>query len=365
MMKWTAIAHPGLEKVVEAELREFGFTTEMEPGAVKFTGEPGRVRGVMPLLRTPDRLLLEVVEARFQNSDGLAALVRAQKWKDLITPEATIDVDVHGAGAGLRFKDSVEKRVTWAIHEALKGPRIPERYGRPRLTQRVSIRANGDRATISLDVGGDLLYRRGWRTDVSKAPIRENIAAALIRLSGWTPDAPLVDPFCGSGTIPIEAALMAAGRSAFVRTTFACEEWPMFRGKRIEVQKTRSMAAQISGSDRDARVIQAAQANAARAGVTPRFETLDITNRSAPAERGFIVTNPPWGHRLNGEVGGKVIPATDIFIRFGTAMMEHFPKWRVVFLAPELALAKRVSPDVRALATFPNGGVRVTAWSVG
>lgn len=364
-MKWTAIAHPGLEKVVEAELREHGFQTTMEPGAVTFEGDPGKVRGALALLRTPDRVMLEIAEGRFPNSDGLAALVRAQKWKDLVTPEATIDVDVHGHGAGLRFKASIEKRVAWAIQEALKGPRIPERYGRPRLTQRVSIRAVGDRATISLDAGGDLLYRRGWRTDVSKAPIRENIAAALIRLSGWSPDAPLLDPFCGSGTIPIEAALLAAGRSPFVKTMLALEEWPMFRGQKLTAPKTRSYAPQIYGSDRDPKVIAAAQANAKRAGVNPRLDVVEITERGAPADRGFIVTNPPWGHRLNGEAGGRIIPATDIFIRFGTTVLERFPGWRVVFLAPELELARRVSPKVQALATFPNGGVRVTVWAVG
>ncbi len=363
----------------------------MEPGWVRFEGDVAKVAAALPRLRTPDRLLLQIVDARCEGGDGLAALVRAQRWKDWIAPEATIDVDVHVAdglkGGGLRFRESVEKRVSWTIHEALKGPRVPERYARPRLTQRVSIvcsdRSGNDRATISLDAGGDLLHRRGWRTDVSKAPLRENIAASLLRISGWTPDATLLDPFCGSGTIPIEAALMAAGRPAFVKTTFACSEWPLLRsasvarrgqqggprsGQRAGGPPQRSSGGRggIYGSDRDAKVIQAAIANAGRAGVGVPFEVRDVVDIAPPTQTGFIVTNPPWGHRLN-DGGGKdsrVIPATDIFNRFAVVIAERFAGWKVVFLAPEADLARRVSPKVRPLATFPNGGVRITAWGL-
>lgn len=367
-MRWTAIAHPGLEPTVAAELKDLGFTPELHAGWVEFTGEAAAVCAALPMMRTPDRLLLEVARGRFQGGDGLAALVRAQRWKDLLTPEATIEVAILGQGDGVRFKDSAQKRVAHAIAEALKGPRIPERYGRPRLTQRVSVRVDGAQATISLDAAGDLLHRRGWRTDVSKAPIRENLAAALLRLSGWTPDQPLLDPFCGSGTVPIEAALWAAGRSPFPSPQFACAEWPLLRGKNLPRARTQRFSPIVVGSDRDGRVLQAAQRNAARAlgpnaGLTLAVQ--DIADVQPPARHGFLVTNPPWGHRLNDDAaGGKVIPATQIFTRFGAVLHERFAGWRVVFLAPEQELARRVSPKVRGLATFPNGGVRITAWSL-
>ncbi|MSP56962.1 MAG: hypothetical protein EXR69_15365 [Myxococcales bacterium] len=396
MPTWTAIAHPGLENVVAAELREHGFTVDVQAGWVRFEGDARTVCAALPMLRTPDRVLLQIVEARAQGSDGLAGVVRSQAWKEWITPEATIEVDVHGGG---RFKDSVEKRVVWTIHEALRGPRIPEQYARPRLTQRVSVvfDRSGERVTVSLDAGGGLLHRRGWRTDISKAPLRENLAAALLRLSGWRPGEVLIDPFCGSGTIGIEAALMAAGRSPFLRPAFACSEWPALRvkpgartrgapgvgapgvgargagaprvGARDASGRGSGATAAIYSSDRDAKVVRAAEANATRAGVNVSFQTSEIADLIAPATKGYIVTNPPWGHRLNearsGQAGGRVIPATDIFNRFAIVLGERFAGWKVVFLAPERDLARRLSPQVRPLATFPNGGVRITAWGLG
>ncbi len=364
MNTWIAIAHPGLEPSVAAELTEHGFRPEIQPGWVRFQAEAQAVCTAMPMLRTPDRMLMQVVEGRFSGSDGLAALVRAQNWKGLLAPEATLEVAVSGGGTALRFKDSVQKRIVWAIGESLKGPRIPERYARPRLTQRIAVRADGDRATISLDAGGDLLYRRGWRTDVSKAPLRENIAATLLRLAGWSPSAPLLDPFCGSGTIPIEAALWASGRSAFVNTTFAWHEWPMAKGWGAKPGRPRSPPSAILGSDRDPKCVQAALANAKRAGVSVQWSAADVSALTPPAPTGYLVTNPPWGHRLNDDASARVIPARDIFDRFATVVNEQFRSWHVVFLAPEQDLARRVSPRVKPLATFPNGGLRVTAWGI-
>ncbi len=369
MSTWTAIAHPGLEASVAAELQELGFATEVHPGWVRFQGEPVAVCSALPMMRTPDRVLLQVVEGKFQGSDGLASLVRAQRWKELLAPESTVEIAILGHGDGVRFKDSVQKRVSYAIAEALKGPRIPERYGRPRLAQRVSVRVDGNTATISLDAVGELMHRRGWRIDISKAPLRENLAAAMLRLSGWTPDQPLLDPFCGSGTLPIEAALWAAGRSPFDKPQFASAEWPLLRGKSPVRPKTQKFSTRIYGSDRDLKVLQAAQRNAARAGVTPAFAVTEIGDLQPPASSGFLVTNPPWGHRLNdgdggGSGGGKVIPATLIFNRFGVVLQERFKGWKIVFLAPEQELARKVSPRVRGIATFPNGGVRITAWGL-
>ena len=169
------------------------------------------------------------------------------------------------------------------------------------------------------------------------------------------------------GALVNSTALWAAGRSPFDKPQFASAEWPLLRGKSPVRPKTQKFSTRIYGSDRDLKVLQAAQRNAARAGVTPAFAVTEIGDLQPPASSGFLVTNPPWGHRLNdgdGGGGGKVIPATQIFNRFGVVLNERFKGWKIVFLAPEQELARKVSPRVRGIATFPNGGVRITAWGL-
>ena len=178
-----------------------------------------------------------------------------------------------------------------------------ERERRPSLPQRVQLRLVDDEATLSVDAGGELLHFRGWRSSVGEAPIRENLASALLYLSGWDMQEPLVDPFCGAGTILIEAALMAAGKNPFTRRDFACSEWPALLKKKWNTQDINPTIRTpiLVGSDRDPKALVAAKENGERAGVQVRWLRHPASELGPPAATGLIVTNPPYGHRLEEE----------------------------------------------------------------
>lgn len=371
MPSWYAVAHPGLEPVVAAELAEAGHPGRICPGGVRFDAPVGEGASLVRRLRTPDRLLLELVEGPTRSPDELVGLLRKVKWPTYLHPLAQLDIQVTSRASRMHFRGTVESKVGATIREAMKGPRVMDTLVRPRSAQRIQVRIDGDIATVSLDAGGDLLHRRGWRTDIGAAPLRENLAAALLHLADWDMQTPLVDPFCGSGTILIEAALMAARRSPFLGRGFAVDEWP------VNTPRPGSRAAPrpreghrppnlpmpiLVGGDIDARALVAASANAGRARVDIRWIRSDVRQLEAPAADGLIVTNPPWGRRLGGDEG-RGPSAEAVYGSLGIAIQEHFPGWRAVFLAPTREMAWRVDRRARALCTFGAGGTRVTAYT--
>ncbi|MFZ5477885.1 MAG: THUMP domain-containing class I SAM-dependent RNA methyltransferase [Myxococcota bacterium] len=348
-MRWYAVATPGLEPITRDELG----TGEVLPGGVRFSAEIGDALSRLRMLRTPSRLLAELGEGPARSLEELDMVVRRVAWKQWLHPAAQVEVHATLAKSRLRFRESVEKRVAHVVREALKGPRVVDRGARPTMPQRVQVRVLEDRATVSLDAGGELLHVRGWRAEQGPAPIRENLAAAMVLASGWTGEEPLYDPFCGSGTIAIEAALLAAGRSPYGRRRFAYEEWPC--APKVRVAEGRGVAP-VYASDRDARVLGAAEANTRRAGVEVTLRRCDVADAEPPAATGIVVTNPPYGLRL-GE--GNVWRA------FGEVWRARFAGWRAYFLAPEPAQAMQVHRSARRLLHFSNGGVRVGLYVVG
>lgn len=356
--RWFIVVPPGLEFVAQAELKQHQIEGKIEPGGVSFTASLLTGALLVERLRVPTRLLVELGSGKVFTYDELAVLVRRLPWAPFISPLSEIEVHASLSESRLRFRDVAEKKVRWAIGEALKGPRVMERERRPTMPQRVQLRLNEDKATLSVDAGGDLLHFRGWRQSVGEAPIRENLAAALLQLAGWDGQEPLVDPFCGSGTILIEASLWAARRSSFTRADFACREWPALAGKRWSGQEVmpNPTAPILMGSDRDPKVLVAARENAERAGVSNiRWLRHPASELTAPAATGLIVTNPPYGHRLEEETG---------YLQFGELLRSRYGGWRALFLAPTPQLAHKVSRDAFCLTTFSNGGLRVGAWAV-
>lgn len=352
-MNGFATIQPGLEAVLVAELRGLGVRATEVPGGARFPATPAEVARVCRTARTPSTVLIELAEGPARTPEDLVALVRRVRWRDWLRMSAKVEVVATAKRARLRFRDAVEGRVSAALAEARRGPGIPEREQRARVVQTLRVRIEEDRALLSLDAAGQLLHFRGWRKETGGAPLRENLAAAMLSLARWAPGEPLLDPFCGSGTIPIEAALIAAGRSPFVRRSFACDEWPGIAP--IRERPVASRHEQIFGADRDPRVLSAAAENAARAGVELRWLRADIAEIDAPAATGLVLANPPWGQRLGQDVTG-------VYHAFGRTLRERFSGWRAVFLCPDPQLARRVDPGVQALATFPSGGIRATLW---
>ena len=224
------------------------------------------------------------------------------------------------------------------------------------------VRGVRDEWTVSADSSGSHLHLRGYKQAVGKAPLRENLAAAMILASGWDPAFPLADPFCGSGTIPIEAALIAANVPPGLSRAFAFQRWPIYdksgwdRLLSEAREKTRKLTAVVLGYDRDAGAVAAARANAERAGVAEgvNFDEQAISHFHPPQSRGWVVTNPPYGVRV-----GERRALRDLYSRFGAVLRERCSGWRLAFLsaAPELENALRL--DLHEMLRTTNGGIRV------
>lgn len=361
MPTWFAVIPPGLEPALATELRQSGVAKpDVQGGGVRFDAGLEAGARLASTLRTPSRLLLELGEGKVTTLEHLAGLARSIDWRPHLEPGIPVQVECSFKESRVRFSDAASHKVTIAIQDALRGPRLPTlRSGRPPEPQRVSVRIQEDVARISIDAGGELLHTRGWRRESGKAPIRENLASALLYVGKWAADEPLYDPFCGSGTIPIEAALRALGRPPAPGRRYAWHAWPALRNKVPSSPKNRgaTQVFHIWGSDKEGRAAAAARENALRAGVSLPWSVLDISEIDSPAMPGLIVTNPPYGERLGQNVDA-------VYGNFGRVLRERFAGWRVLFLAPHAGLAQRVDREAERLVTFSNGGIRVGAWGL-
>ena len=232
--------------------------------------------------------------------------------------------------------------------------------------QLIVVRLVEDQCTISVDSSGELLHKRGYRQATAKAPMRETLAAALLMASGWEKSAPLLDPFCGSGTIPIEAALMAHNLPPGMNRRFAFMDWPgyepaIFHAQRSAVGESpfppdKIPAAMIMASDRDAGAIQMARENAARAGVEKaiEFKCQAVSSIQPPAEAGWVVTNPPYGARVSP---GKDL--RNLYAQLGNVLRRSCPDWDVAVLCNDLVLLGQMRLELDTSVGFVNGGISV------
>jgi putative N6-adenine-specific DNA methylase len=349
MPSWFAVATPGLEPVVARELDAMGISGEVVVGGVQFQASLAEGARLSAAVRTPARIVLRVAEGTARSLQGLADLIRTVDWSGYLMAGAEVDVTVSTRASRLSRRDVIATKARNAIRDATRGFK---RRRPPRIPQRLQVRIDSDHVTLSLDAGGELLHRRGWRQSAGKAPLRENLAAAMLMAAGWSGDEALVDPFCGSGTLPIEAALLAAGRAPWSGRSFAWEEWPALEGIRPSRDGGQPVRVPIIGSDREPRAIQCCLENAERARVTVDWRVLDVSEVQAPAQLGLVATNPPYGARLGQRVRG-------VYHHFGRTLQDRFEGWRVIFLAPNDRLAGAVHPEVTRLTTFSNGGLRV------
>jgi putative N6-adenine-specific DNA methylase len=234
------------------------------------------------------------------------------------------------------------------------------------------IRLLHDQCTVSIDTSGALLHRRGYRQYTGKAPLRETLAAGLLLASGWDGlaemPAPLLDPFCGSGTLPIEAALWATHTAPGLQRTFAFQQWPTHDQSLWDsilaeaVARQQSRLAQldgklvIQGSDRDSGVIEGAIANAERAGVAGLVDLAcrPISAVTPPAGPGWLVTNPPYGLRV-----GEGQDLRNLYAQFGNVVRKQCPGWRVAMLSTDPALLRQTGLTLDASRSLVNGGVNV------
>lgn len=305
-----APCHFGLEAVLKRELLELGYEiTRVEDGKVHFSGGLDSIPRANLFLRTAERVLLKVGSFRAESFEELFESIRAIPWETYIPADGKVWVTKANSVKSKLFSPSdIQSIVKKAIVERLKTAYhteiIPESGSEYPL--RVSILK--DLVTVGIDTSGVSLHKRGYRTDTVKAPISETLAAALIMLTPWKEDRILVDPFTGSGTIPIEAAMMAARIAPGLNRAFTAEEWKNLLPKKlwyeasVEAMDIRKpdVRTEIQGYDVDPSCIRFSKENARRAEVDNliHFQVRDVRDLSHRKKYGFLITNPPYGERL-------------------------------------------------------------------
>jgi putative N6-adenine-specific DNA methylase len=361
-----AITAPGLEPLATAELHSLG-ATDARPveGGTEFSASQRTLYSANLQLRTASRVVVRASEfgvTAFHELERRAAKV---PWTELLSPDLSVSLRVTCRKSRLYHSDAVGERVAATIVAKVRGARIVEDEGdeTDAPSQLVIVRIFRDRCTVSVDSSGALLHMRGYRKAIGKAPMRETLAAATILASGWRGDAPLLDPMCGSGTIPIEAALIARRIPPGFRRGFAFERWPDFdaglwRDVRAEAEAgiLPTSAVVIQGSDRDVGAIEAARSNAARAAVDGdvEFHVRPISAVEVAAERGWMVSNPPYGVRV-----GDRDPLRNLYAQLGKVVRAKIPGWHVALVTADAGLERQLGLGLRPVLRTTNGGIRV------
>ena len=347
---------PGLEQLLLEEVQRLGVRpARAVRGGVECTITWPQLWAINLRSRLATRVVVRV--ARF-HADGFFSL---QKGLQAVDWSAWLAAD-----AGVAVAATTDK-VSKLYHSVAVEERVVEALGRPLGAQAVQVRVQRDLVTVSLDASGAPLHHRGWRGPAGKAPMRESLAAALVLASGWDAKSPLVDPFCGSGTVAIEAAMIARRMAPGRNRSFAFEQWPSFdadgwqrllRGADGDVVEK---CPPIIASDRDAGAIAAVVENAPRAGVGANVEAVQrtVSDLVLPARAGWLVSNPPYGHRVGGQGGGDK-DLRNLYDRFGAVLRERATGWHVALLASHDTPVNRLKLPLQPALETANGGIDVT-----
>lgn len=313
MRKFELIApcHFGMEVLLKREIDDLGYDiTEVSDGRVTFFGdEEALCRGNI-FLRTAERILIKVGSFPAESYEELFQGTKALPWEEYIPEDGKFWVaKAASVKSGLYSPSDIQSVMKKAMVERLKDVYHVNWFTEDGARFPVRVFLMKNQVTVGLDSTGESLHKRGYRKLVAQAPIAENLAAALIRLTPWNGSRILVDPFCGSGTIPIEAAMMAAGMAPGMKRHFTAESWPqiverrMWQDTREEAEELVDLQIQpdIQGYDIDDHMVNIARENAKLAGVEHliHFQRRDVRELSHPKKYGFIITNPPYGERLH------------------------------------------------------------------
>lgn len=312
MKKFELVApcHFGLEAVTKREIYDLGYEiTRVEDGRVTFEGDAEAVCRANMFLRSAERILLLLGRFRALTYDELFENIKAIPWEDYIPENGRFWVKKASSIKSKLFSPSdIQSIAKKAMVERMKQSCHLDWFPEDGAPYPVRIFLLKDEVMVTLDTSGDSLHKRGYRLATGKAPLTETLAAALLMLTPWKKDRILVDPFCGSGTFPIEAALMAANIAPGINRSFTAEEWTNFIPPNLwyeAAEEAREMedtdiTVDIQGYDIDAEVLKAARENAKRAGVDHliHFQQRTAENLRHPKKYGFIVTNPPYGERM-------------------------------------------------------------------
>lgn len=368
-----ATTTPGLEHLLAAELMALGLDAAPQEGGVEFAADTDGLAAALVQLRTAHRVTVRLAVFKARGFAELERHADAVEWQRVVSAGSAVHFRItsrksrlyHEDGIAERLERSVARRVerTTAVRAASAAEALEADVEQLPQVQRFVVRVFRDEVTISADAAGALLHRRGWRQEVAKAPLRESLAAAMLLGAGWDGTTPLHDPFCGSGTIAIEAALMARRMMPGRARRFAAEHWssvgvtPLRKARdAARAAELPSVAVRIGGSDRDHGAIAAARANAGRAGVATdvEFGQATISELSPEDGPGLLITNPPYGVRV-----GERDALRNLYASLGTVLREKRPAWRLAMLSAAPMLDAQLKMSLREVWRTSNGGIPV------
>ena len=338
----------GLEAALGQELTELG-ADRVRPtdGGVALEGPLAMLYRANYGSRIASRVLWQVAHGRYRNEDEIYRTAFAVDWPDYFAVDCSIRVNLSAVSSPLKSLDFVTLRIKDAVCDRFREHTGGQRPDVDTANPAVRIHAflTSQACTLYLDTSGEALFKRGYRRDAGEAPLRENLAAGILRLTGWTPDLPLLDPMCGSGTFLIEAGMMALGIAPGARRGFGFERlgvhdarlWQRVRAEWDTGRRHRAL--RIFGGDRDPAAIEGARRNLAEAGLEQEvvLECADVLEAPAPADSGVLVTNPPYGVRLDEQEN-----LAAFYPRFGDALKKNFAGWRAYILTGDLRLPKLI-----------------------
>ena len=305
-----APCHFGMEAVLKREITDLGYDiASVEDGRVTFIGDDEAICRGNVFLRTAERVLLKVGSFHAESFEELFQGTKAICWEDYIPQDGKFWVAKASSIKSKLFSPSdIQSIMKKAMVERLKGAYGVEWFPETGSSYPLRVFLHKDEVTVGIDTTGDSLHKRGYRTLTSKAPITETLAAALIMLTPWNKDRILVDPFCGSGTFVIEAAMMAANMAPGMNRSFLSEDWKNLIPRKCWYETMdeandlldSNVKVDIQGYDIDGDIVKAARANAESAGVDHmiHFQERPLSALSHPKKYGFIITNPPYGERI-------------------------------------------------------------------
>jgi putative N6-adenine-specific DNA methylase len=348
-----ATAPRGLEALLVEELQSLGVQNVSQvPGGVGFSGGWDICYRANLWSRIASRVLWKLHSFQYGNEQDIYAATKALDWPQFFAVERTLRVNLTAQKSPLKSLEFATLRIKDAVCD-----RFRDAFGkRPDVDRtapdvRVHAFLEAGRATLYLDTSGEPLFKRGWRAEQGEAPLRENLAAGIVMLTGWQPGEPLLDPMCGGATLLVEAAAMARGRAPGARRNFGFEKLSAFDAtlwETIKQEKPQTVASDLRlyGSDTDAQALDVARRNLAAAGVERwvELERADVLERAAPAPSGVMVANPPYGERM-----GSADELARFYPRLGDALKQRFAGWRCYLFTSDLRLPKliRLEPSRR------------------
>lgn len=360
--KLVATAASGIEALVGKELRQLGYECQVENGKVYFEGGLEDIARTNLWLRTADRVKIVVAEFNAYTFDELFEKTKAIAWEDLIPMDGEFPV----AGRSVKSKlfsvsdcqaitkKAIVNRLSDVYHRRTRLPETGALFP-------LEVALLKDKVTLTLDTTGSSLFKRGYRTEKGGAPLKENMAAALVQLTTWRKDKPFADPFCGSGTIPIEAALIGHNIAPGFNRSFVSESWDWFDESiwkeardQADAEADYDVELDIHGSDIDGNMIEIAKRNAAEAGVLDSisFKQMKVEDFTTDKKYGVMVTNPPYGKRL-----GEEEEVREIYREIGD-VFRPLDTWSKYILTSDLTFEKEYGQKATKKRKLYNGAIR-------